>query len=297
MSDQAQGLRSLRLVRADGRVDAGPRRRPNLRSIAVVSGKGGVGKSTLVTNLAIAMTRRGRKVLLVDGDLALANVDILLGLIPQVHLGDVVFGAATAREAIIETPYGVRLLPAASGVEELANLDDYRREALLCQLSEVESDNDLLLLDTGSGIGRQTLHLALAADEVIIVTTPEPTAFSDAYATLKVLHHNGAGQSAWIVVNEAATLTEARDVARRIQAVARRFLDFEPRYLGCVYTDSAVVQSVRRQEPLLELYPHAPAAGCIETLAAALLQEPSPIDPIEVPDQDSFFKRVANLDG
>ncbi len=300
MSDQADKLRTLKLVRGSGKQaarESGSERpgRPHTRSIAVTSGKGGVGKTSVATNLAIAFARRGRKVLLVDGDLSLANVDLLLGVVPQKNLGDVILGNASIEEVLLDTPEGVRLLPAGSGVEELADLDDFRREALLRELSRVETGCDLILLDTGSGIGRSTIHFARAADQIVVVTTPEPTAFSDAYATLKVLSRGRLRGRPGILVNMASSAEEGRETERRIRLVAERFLGMRPEYLGHVFQDGAVGRSVRMQEPLLTAFPKSPAAGCIERLALRLLDPPAGPSPEEA-DPDGFFQKVANLD-
>lgn len=308
MADQADNLRRLRLVsgqgpdrEAAGRANRGEEApdgrftaRPAIRSIAVTSGKGGVGKTSIATNLALACARRGRRVLLVDGDLSLANVDLLLGVVPSKNLGDVVFGRASIEEVVVDAEAGLRLLPSGSGVEELADLDDFRRERLLRELSRLEAETDLILLDTGSGIGRQTIHFARAADQIIVVTTPEPTAFSDAYATLKVLSRGRMRGRPGIVVNMAATAEEGKETERRIRLVAERFLRMKPEYLGHVLLDTAVGRAVRQQQPLLKAFPRSPAAACVENLADRLLgpggPEPAAADP------DGYFLKVANLD-
>lgn len=312
MSDQADKLRRLKLIHgagpAEGAENAGVRRtpgrspradrvppRPAARSIAVTSGKGGVGKTSVATNLALALARHGLKVLLVDGDLSLANVDLLLGVIPQKNLGDVVLGQASIEEVVLETAEGVRLLPAGSGVEELADLDDFRRERLLREMTRLETGIDLILLDTGSGIGRQTIHLARAADQVLLVTTPEPTAFADAYATLKVLSRGRLRGRPGLVVNMVATPEEGRDIERRIRVVAERFLRMRPEYFGHVCRDESVGLAVRRQEPFLRAFPNSPAARCIESLASRILREPPPPESLEA-GPEGYFQKVANLD-
>jgi len=315
MADQADRLRELRLVTGGGSPGAGgsphrggaARNRPgrskeggiparsSLLSIAITSGKGGVGKTSLATNLAIAFARRGRRVLLVDGDLAMANVDLMLGVVPQKNLGDVVFGRAAIEEVVLTTADGVRVLPSGSGVEELADLDDFRRERLLRELSKLEAEADLILLDTGSGVGRQTIHFARAADRTVIVTTPEPTAFSDAYATLKVLSRGRLRGRPGVVVNMAATPEEGRETERRIRVVAERFLRLKPEYLGHVLLDASMGKAVRRQQPVVKAFPRSPAAACIEELASRLLGDAEPPEPLEA-SPDGYFLKVANLD-
>jgi flagellar biosynthesis protein FlhG len=315
MADQADKLRSLRLVTGGGPADGktppsgrgrradpgfearGPiPARPRVRSIALTSGKGGVGKTSIATNLAIAFARQGRRVLLVDGDLSLANVDLLLGVVPQKNLVDVIFGRASIEQVVLKTIDGVLLLPSASGVEELADLDDFRRERLLRELARLEESVELILLDTGSGIGRQTIHFARAADDVVVVTTPEPTAFSDAYATLKVLSQGRLHGRPGIVVNMAATPEEGRETERRIRLVAERFLQLRPEYLGHIALDPSVGRAVRQQQPLLKAFPRSPAAVGLEALAARLIVEPPWPEPGEV-EPEGFFLKVANFDG
>jgi len=295
LRNQADKLRSLRLIRTESPAPptARPDRpRPRVRTVAVTSGKGGVGKSTLATNLAILCARAGKRVLLVDADLSLANIDLLLGMIPKYNLGDVLSGKRAIEEVVVETPYGIKLLPASSGLDRLADLDDFSREKLLRELSKFEDSCDLLILDTATGIGRQTLHFAGAADEVAIVTTPEPTAFSDAYATLKVLANRSRCGQPFLVVNRASSAEEARRTAKRIQTVAHRFLGFEPELLGYVPEDATVGTSVLRQEPLVSLFPQSPAAQALLNLTDRLLESPGPYEPIGL-ETDGIFRRLA----
>ncbi len=240
-------------------------------AVAVTSGKGGVGKTNLVTNLAIVMARMGRRVMLLDGDLSLANVDLLLGLAPRYNLYDVVTGEKRLDEIVLNGPNGIRIIPASSGVEEMANLDDYRREVLVRSLEVVARDRDVLLIDTGSGIHRQNLRLAQLADEILVVTTPEPTAFSDAYATIKVLAHRRLAHPPRMIINMARTETEAFRVANRVTRVARQFLGFEPELYGVIPEDEAVHRAVKAQKPFVEMFENSPASAGIYELAKRLL--------------------------
>jgi len=284
---------SFSVVRTDARET--PRSaRPRTRTVAVVSGKGGVGKTTLVANLGIALHREGCKVLVVDGDLGMANVDVLFGLIPKWTLHNLVLGERTAEEILIRTTDGIHLMPGASGVEEMANLDEIRCERLLRSIAAVEDGMDLILIDTAPGIHRATTHLARAADEIVIVTTPEPTSWADAYATLRALRKRGTSAKPWLVVNQARDAYEARATMARIRETSLRFLSVTPRFLGYVLEDPAVVTAVRRQEPFMRLYPNCPAASCVEALAQRLIAptDPeegiAPFDPDEREDRDPF---------
>jgi flagellar biosynthesis protein FlhG len=254
---------------------APPGSRPRRRVIAVTSGKGGVGKTNIVTNLAIALARQGVRVLLLDGDLGLANVDLLLGVAPQYDLQDVILGHRGIEDIVLEGPDGVRVIPASSGVEELANLDEYRTECLLRSLTELEQEVDLILIDAPSGISTHTTALAQAADQILVVTTPEPTSFSDAYAMIKVLTQRSLKCVPALLVNLANTEEEAMDVARRVKAVAKRFLNLDIDYWGYVLADESVPKSVIRQEPFLSTYPYSPAATCLYQLARRVLGHPT----------------------
>ena len=296
MRSQADKLRALRVVRSE--TPEAPtlqpdRPRARVRTIAVTSGKGGVGKSMFATNLAILCVRAGKKVLLVDADLSLANIDLLLGMIPKHNLGDVISGSKAIEDVVVETPYGVRLLPASSGLERLADLDDFSREKLLRELSRFEESDDLIILDTATGIGRQTIHFAGAADEIAIVTTPEPTAFSDAYATLKVLAQRSRVGQPFLVVNRTGSAEEARRTAKRIQTVSHRFLGFEPELLGHIPEDATVGTSVLRQEPLVSLFPQSSAAQALVGLTDRILEDSGPYEPIGL-EPEGIFRRMAS---
>jgi flagellar biosynthesis protein FlhG len=248
-----------------------PTARPKRRIVAVTSGKGGVGKTNIVTNLAIALSRQGVRVLVLDGDLGLANVDLLLGIAPQFDLQDVVLGNRSIRDVVLEGPDGIHVIPASSGVEELANLDEYRTECLLRSLSELEDQTDIILIDSPSGIGQHALSLVQAADQILVVTTPEPTAFSDAYAMIKVLMKRSLKCAPSLLVNQADSEESALAVAKRVRTVAKRFLNLDVEYWGYVLADESVPKSVLRQEPFLSTYPYSPAASCIYQLARRVL--------------------------
>jgi flagellar biosynthesis protein FlhG len=243
-------------------------------ALAVTGSKGGVGKTNLVANLAVALARWGRRVLVVDGDLGLSNLDVLLGLIPQRNIEHLVRGDAALAEVLVEGPAGIRILPAASGIPELASLDGTARTRLLTALVEGLAQVDDLLIDTGAGLGETTLALQLAASRILLVTTPEPTSLVDAYATLKVLWSAEPSKPVDVVVNAAADDHEARGAYEQIARAARHFLGREPGWMGAVYRDPKLVEAVRRQRCLLELHPDAPASRCYEQIALRLVLSP-----------------------
>ncbi len=253
--------------------------RPRMHTIVVTSGKGGVGKSNLAANLAIALGERGARVLLLDGDLAQANLDLLLGLHPRFDLQHVLDGQKTLDEIVVNGPENVRLVPAASGVPELADLDDFRRERLVRSLGTIDAGADVLLIDTATGVSRQTTEFCRIANEVLVVTTPEMPAFSDAYSLVKLLQKQGGlARAPRLVVNMATGAEDAEDTAHRIRLVARRFLQIELECLGVVPFDPHVPRAVRLQEPVLTAFPKSPAAAAYRALAS-LLWKPLPSAP------------------
>ncbi len=270
----------LKVVRRRGRTGEAPLdhpaqwTRPQVRTLAVASGKGGVGKSHLAVNLAVALGERGARVLLVDGDFSRANLDLLLGVHPRYDLQDVLSGQRELEDIVVDGPRGVRLVPASSGVPELAELDDFRREVLLRALGNVD-EVDLIVMDTASGVSRQVIALCLAAHEVLVATTPEMPAFSDAYGLIKLLQKAGLRHPVHLVVNMAGTPEEGEETAHRIRLVSRRFLRLEVDSLGGVPFDPAVGRAAHLQEPVVLAYPQSPAALAYRALAARLWEGPS----------------------
>jgi flagellar biosynthesis protein FlhG len=248
------------------------RKNSSFVSVSVVSGKGGVGKSHIVACLATLLAGEGLKVSLLDGDLGLASVDTLMGLTPRYTLWDVVSGQRDVEDVVLEGPHGLRLIPAAVGVEEMANLDDYRLEVLIRSLDELKASSDAFLVDAGSGIQRQSLRLAQAARDILIVTTPEPAAVSSAYVTLKLLLSRPILGSPKIVLNRVHSAAEARRVERRIKRVSRHFLQMEPEVVGVVPEDPNVLKAVHSQEPVVQMFPRSPASMALREVANGLLR-------------------------
>ena len=244
--------------------------RPRI-SVAVTSGKGGVGKTSLAANLAIQFAAAGRRVLLIDGDFGLANVDLLLGLTPVHTLDDVVRGRKRVEEVLLTGPAGIQVLPAASGESDLVDLDDYRRELLMRALENAARGRDVLLIDTGSGIHRQTLRLAQMAREILVVTTPEPPAFSDAYATIKTLAMRQLRQPPRLIINRVRDNEEAHRVAEKIRRLTRRFLGLSPELYGFIPEDEAVPTAIRMQQPFLTAFPQAQVSVAVRAIAKRIL--------------------------
>jgi flagellar biosynthesis protein FlhG len=245
------------------------------RVLAVSGGKGGVGKTTLVVNLAVAMARRGRRVVVLDADLGLANIDVVLGLSPTCTLLHVLRGERRITDVLVPGPAGVQIIPAATGIVDLTRLEAGDRLLLLEQIDELHGMFDVMLIDTAAGISANVLYFASAAHEVTVVVTPEPTALTDAYALMKVLALRHGLRRFLLVVNMAAGEGEARRTHTQLARVAERFVGVAVDYLGYVPADDAVPQSVREQCPVVERAPGAPAAHALRRLAASLLARPS----------------------
>lgn len=266
MADQAGKLRALRA-----------RHKP-VRTIAFTSGKGGVGKSTLVVNIGLVLARQGVRVGILDGDFGLANIDVLLGLTPKHTLRDVIEGEMELHEIVMPGPYGLQILPASSGIESLANLEAAERDRLIRKLSSLDELVDVLLVDTAAGISSTVLGLVLSCQEAVVVTMPEPTALTDAYALLKVVSQRNPRYPTRLLVNMAEHQRQAEETYIRIERVATRFLFSRPSFAGYVVWDPCVSKAVQEQKPLTVYYPYAKATKCIHTLAQSLLALPPASD-------------------
>jgi len=247
-----------------------------VRRLAVTSGKGGVGKSNVSLNLGLCFRRLGRRTLLVDADANLANIDILLGINPKYTLADVVLKGKFLQDILIDGPEGLRILPAGSGVVEMVGLDGIAAERLERSLGDLEREQDLIILDTGAGISEGVVGLASASDEVIIVTTPEPTAITDAYAAIKVITARNAAVKLYLLVNQAHSREEAEEVARKIKLVVENYLSLSVESLGYLPQDPHLPKAVSRQTPLLQAFPRSPAAVALMGVARRLLRMPAP---------------------
>ena len=285
--DQATALRELMQPRR-GRGLA------STRVVAVSSGKGGVGKTTLTVNLAIALANRGRKVIVLDGDLGLANVAVTLGLAPRATLEHVIGGRRRLAEVLVPAPGGFWLVPGGSGLEELANLSEERRRDLIDSLAELDGRADLLLIDTAAGISSEVSAFLAAAPELLVVTTPDPTAITDAYALIKVARRASAAGTIRLVVNQVNDVGEAREVADKMRAVARQFLNLDLDLLGHVPSDPYVGRSARRQAPILLSYPSSPASLAIARLGERLIGERAQVD-VRHGSIMTFLRRMAGV--
>ena len=270
--------------------------RPGARVVAVSSGKGGVGKTTIVVNLALALAQAGHRVALIDADLGTANVDVMLKIDPLFNLSHVISGDKDLQEIMVEGPYGLHVVPGGSGLQELANLNEWQFGRLLTSLAELEKSHDLLLIDTGAGLSKNVTNFFLAADEVVVVTNPEPPATLDAYGLLKVASEQGRKHGIHLVVNRAESPSEAGMVAQKFIETAQKFLDLRVNYLGHVPTDPTVLQAIKKQQPLLVHFPQSVATSSVRRIAQALVpQEEAVSAPSVSAPRRSFFDRLRNL--
>ena len=274
--DQATTLREMT---RQGRQPEGRRRRESgtphaVRVMAVTSGKGGVGKTNVVANLAYAFTKLGQRVLVMDADLSLGNLDVLLGLTPHHTLGDVLSGRKTLREVITRGPGGMMILPATSGVQELTALTEAQRVALLDAMDALEEKVDTMLIDTAAGVSSNVIYFALAAQEIVVVVSSEPTSLTDAYALMKILSTRYGEHHFKLLVNGVQKPEEGLEVYRNLSRVADRFLNISMDYLGHIVHDTHVPQAVCQQKAVLEIFPYAPASRCFLELAQTLLAAP-----------------------
>jgi len=244
-----------------------------VRVIAVTSGKGGVGKTNISVNLAYFLSKLKKKVLVLDADVGLANIDVILGLTPQYNLYHVLRGEKSIREIMVEGPGGMLILPAASGIQEMTNLSQGNRLTLLDEVKTLQDRVDFMLIDTGAGIASHVMYFNMAAQEIIVIATPEPTSITDAYALIKVLHQRHAKEHFRLLINMVKTEAEAKEVFSRLNQATNHFLNISIEYLGHVTYDEHISESIRKQQPFVTLFPDAPATKCLRKLAEKIAKE------------------------
>lgn len=275
----AQGARLAEYARRATREAAVDRFLSVTRSVAICSGKGGVGKSNLAVNLAVLLARLGKRTVLIDADLGLANDDILLGIRPAHHLYHFMCGQRTLDEILVEGPAGMKLLPGGSGISELANLREAERRHFLDGMAALARHAEILLVDTSAGLSRNVVGFALSADDAVVVATPEPTSLLDAFGMVKALVRAGRRTGIYITVNRARSVEEAARTLDRLRRTAMRFLAVGLHDGGYILEDPEVPAAVRAQTPFILRAPACPAARSLETALArifGLTEEPRP---------------------
>jgi flagellar biosynthesis protein FlhG len=244
--------------------------RQDLVTLAVTSGKGGVGKTSVVVNLAVALARMRKRVAILDADFGLGNVDVLLGLAPSAHLGHLLAGQKSVRDVMVEGPLGIQIIPASSGLRELTSLTSVRWRRLKTALETIRSEFDFLLIDTAAGISDNVIELLRCSERVLVVTSHEPTAVVDAYALIKILTGADGQKEIGILVNGAHDAAEADLVFRQLDLASTRFLHRRLRSFGFVAHDPAVRESVLMQRPVVDHLPQSAASRCFRILACRI---------------------------
>ncbi len=292
MADQAEELKKMMqgkpeqgTAKSDSKIP--PQRKT--RIIAVTSGKGGVGKTNISTNMGIAYAKMGKKVIVIDADLGLANVNVMMNIIPKFNLYHVIKKQKKLSEIIIDTGYGIKLIAGASGFSKIANMTGEERENFIKELYTL-AEADIIIIDTSAGVSKNVLGFVAAADEVVVVTTSEPTAITDAYGIIKIISTelDNYDLNLKMVVNRVNSALEGKRVADRLIQIAGQFLNLQVEYLGFIYDDPAVGQSVLKQKPFFEHAPRGKAASCLKHIVSKLEK----IDYTEYQGLSGFIQKI-----
>lgn len=265
-------------------------------TITVTSGKGGVGKTSLVANMAICLAQAGQRVIILDADLGLANIDVVFGIRPKYNLMDVINGDMNIDEIMVQGPYGIKIIAGGSGVMELADLDNEKADRLFNQLRFLEDKTDFLLIDTGAGISKSIVSFCQAADQVVVITTTEPTSLVDAFGIIKVLSLKRPDAYVSALINKVDDATEGELIYKRLSKVAKEYLDdFNIHYLGSLKQDRNMHIAVRQQTPLMLFSPMSPVAVELRKIVSDSFYELPEQMQKSNEENLGFFKRLANI--
>ncbi len=293
LQDQAMSLRAME--RASMQETRGIDNDSATRVYSITSGKGGVGKTAVVANMAVAMAKMGKEVLILDADLGLANIDVVFGLAPRYNLNHFFAGDQELSEILVDGPYGIKILPAGSGVQNFTRLDSSQKLKLLDGLDAMHNRFDFVLIDTEAGISENVTYFNTAAQEILVVTTPDPTAITDAYALMKLLSTKYHEKSFNLVVNQIQNENEALDVYRKLTMVSNRYLDISIDFLGSIPNDKQMTEAIRKQRVMVDLFPKSTIAHSFGQLAATICSE----QPASTPKGgvQFFWKRLLDISG
>jgi len=264
MHDQAAQLRE--------RLQRSAKGRPT-RLVTVTSGKGGVGKSNFTLNFALGLIEQGQKVVIFDVDVGFANLDVLMGISSKHNLLELLEPGRTVSDIMEKGPNGLEFIPGGSGFTQLMQLDDEKLDTLFSRLEDLQGYADTILFDTGAGVSNESMRFMLASDEVLLVTTPEPTAITDAYAVIKMIHSKNPQTNIRLVINRVSSEKEGKGTADKLSMVAKRFLEMELTTLGYVHDDAIVTKAVKQQKPFFLSYPHSQASKGIRDLVNSYLRD------------------------
>jgi flagellar biosynthesis protein FlhG len=273
--DQAERLRNM--VKSQTLKEEAPEQKKNARLIAVTSGKGGVGKSNTSINIALCLKKLGKKVIILDADFGLANIEVMFGVIPKYTLADLMFNGKDLKDIVMEGPEGVGFISGGSGITNLSNIGGEDVKKVVDKLWELDSMADVVIIDTGAGMSPSVLEFLAASPEIILVTTPEPTSITDAYALIKSLNlYPGFEKSQThlkLVANKVMSTKEANALYDKLNSVVGRFLDIRLEWLGCVPQDNCISKSVMKQKPVCMTYPSSAAAKAYNEIAQKILKD------------------------
>ncbi len=290
--DQAKTLRDLNSHRHNGL----PQKVEAPTSVySITSGKGGVGKTAVVANLAYMLASMGKKVLILDADLGLANIDVVFGISPLYNLNNFFSGEQELQQIMVDGPLGIKILPAGSGIQNFTNLDSRQKLRLLDGLDAIQNHFDFVLIDTEAGISENVTYFNTAAQEIVVITTPEPTAITDAYALMKLLSTQYHEKNFNLVVNQILNEDDALDVYRKLTMVANRYLDISIDYLGSIPDDRQMVESIRKQKVISELFPQSKITQAFRQLAGRICSEPTQAVPKG--NLQFFWKKLLQMGG
>lgn len=270
MNDQAERLRQL----------VSQNKNKKARIITVTSGKGGVGKSNFAINFALSLQERGKKVVLLDADLGLANIDVLLGISTKMNLANIIYDNNTIWDVIHKSDYGIDIIAGGSGIKDLLSLEESQLQFFLKQIELLNQYADFIIIDTGAGLSKETSRFIIAADEVILVTTPEPTSITDAYAIIKMVHSITKDIHYRLVINRVMNDQEGKSTIDKLQLVAKRFLGIDLPLLGYVTDDRNVQKAVKKQKPFYLTYPNSEASIAVKDITNKFLE-------IDIPSESS----------
>ncbi|MGE5544511.1 MAG: MinD/ParA family protein [Bacillota bacterium] len=295
MKDQAEKLRSMAQsikTKIESDLIKGISR---TRVVVVTSGKGGVGKTNFAINLAICLIALGKKTILLDADMGLANVDIVLGLVPKYNLYHVVKQEKELKDIIISGPHGLQIIPGGSGIFQLANIAEHDLKQVISQLAKLEGQFEYMIIDTGAGIDNNVLSFTVMADDIIVLTTPEPTSLTDAYGVIKTAAAREARGKYYLVVNRVFSESQGIVVGQKLKSVCEKFLGVETDVLGFVLEDRAVHSAVMKQEALLAHAPNSNAAQNIRRISSRLLEKSGDVTAKQPIGIKRFFRGITSI--